>query len=181
MGAAIIALGIAVFLANVWVSLRRREPAGDDPWLGHTLEWATTSPPPPLNFEAPLPPIRSYAPLLDLRQEVEDRSATRGGGAGMRGGAIPLLAWGALLVVLMAINWIWTGDAIQVGTFGFARGAWSGEAPLALTWPAAARRCGAGPPAPDASRRRSRAPASAPCWSAVAVARSCSGWPSAAS
>jgi hypothetical protein len=38
----------------------------------------------------------------------------------MRGGAIPLLAWGALLVVLMTINWIWTGDAIQVGTFAFA-------------------------------------------------------------
>jgi hypothetical protein len=38
----------------------------------------------------------------------------------VRGGAIPLLAWGALLVVLGAINWIWTGSAIQVGTFGFA-------------------------------------------------------------
>jgi cbb3-type cytochrome oxidase subunit 3 len=38
----------------------------------------------------------------------------------MRGGSIPLLAWGALLAVLMAICWIWTGDAIQVGTFGFA-------------------------------------------------------------
>jgi hypothetical protein len=38
----------------------------------------------------------------------------------MRGGAIPLLAWGTLLAVLMAINWIWTGDAIQVGSFGFA-------------------------------------------------------------
>jgi hypothetical protein len=38
----------------------------------------------------------------------------------MRGGAIPLLAWGLLLFVLGAINWAWTGDAIQVGTFGFA-------------------------------------------------------------
>ena len=38
----------------------------------------------------------------------------------MRGGAIPLLCWGTLLVVLMALNWIWTGDAIQVGTFAFA-------------------------------------------------------------
>lgn len=38
----------------------------------------------------------------------------------MRGGAIPLLVWGSLLVVLGAINWIWTGAAIQVGTFGFA-------------------------------------------------------------
>jgi hypothetical protein len=38
----------------------------------------------------------------------------------MRGGAIPVLAWGALLTVLGALNWIWTGSAIQVGTFGFA-------------------------------------------------------------
>ncbi len=38
----------------------------------------------------------------------------------MRGGAIPLLAWGMLLAILGAINWIWTGDAIQVGTFAFA-------------------------------------------------------------
>jgi cytochrome c oxidase subunit 1 len=73
IGAGIIAIGVITFLVNVWVSLRAREPAGDDPWLGHTLEWATSSPPPPLNFERPLPPIRSYAPLLDLRQETEDR------------------------------------------------------------------------------------------------------------
>jgi cytochrome c oxidase subunit 1 len=73
IGAGIIALGVAVFLANLWVSLRRRVPAGDDPWQGQTLEWATTSPPPPHNFELPLPPIRSYAPLLDLRHEAEDR------------------------------------------------------------------------------------------------------------
>jgi Na+/H+-translocating membrane pyrophosphatase len=38
----------------------------------------------------------------------------------MRGGALPLLAWATLLVVLLAINWIWTGDAIQIGTFAFA-------------------------------------------------------------
>lgn len=38
----------------------------------------------------------------------------------MRGGAIPLLAWATLLIVLLIINWIWTGDAIQVGAFAFA-------------------------------------------------------------
>jgi hypothetical protein len=38
----------------------------------------------------------------------------------VRGGAIPLLAWGTLLAVLGAINWIWTGDTIQLGTFAFA-------------------------------------------------------------
>ena len=74
IGAGIIALGVLTFIVNVWISLRVREPAGDDPWLGHTLEWATTSPPPPFNFTRPLPPIRSYAPLLDLREEAVDRA-----------------------------------------------------------------------------------------------------------
>jgi cytochrome c oxidase subunit 1 len=73
IGAGVIALGVLVFLVNVVVSLRRRVLAGDDPWLGQTLEWATSSPPPRFNFERSLPPIRSYAPLLDLRHEAEDR------------------------------------------------------------------------------------------------------------
>ncbi len=38
----------------------------------------------------------------------------------MRGGAIPVLAWGLILAVMMALNWVWTGDAIQIGTFAFA-------------------------------------------------------------
>jgi cytochrome c oxidase subunit 1 len=68
-GSYLIALSVALFLFNVWISLRRRVPAGDDPWLGQTLEWATTSPPPRHNFAA-LPPIRTYAPLLDLREQA---------------------------------------------------------------------------------------------------------------
>ena len=75
IGAGIIAVAVAVFLLNVWVSLREREPAGPDPWLGHTLEWATSSPPPRHNFDRPIPPITSYAPLLDLRE----RAAEQGG------------------------------------------------------------------------------------------------------
>ncbi len=73
VGAAIIALGILVFLINVAVSLRTRVPAGEDPWQGHTLEWATGSPPPEYNFTGPLPVITSYAPLLDLRHRAQDR------------------------------------------------------------------------------------------------------------
>ncbi len=38
----------------------------------------------------------------------------------MRGGAIPLLVWGAVLAVLLALNWVWTGDLIQVASFAFA-------------------------------------------------------------
>jgi heme/copper-type cytochrome/quinol oxidase subunit 1 len=39
---------------------------GDDPWDGHTLEWATTSPPPIGHF-AGLPEITSEAPVYDAR------------------------------------------------------------------------------------------------------------------
>jgi cytochrome c oxidase subunit 1 len=68
-GAAVLAVAMVVFSINVLVSLRRRRPSGDDPWQGQTLEWATTSPPPRFNYLS-VPPIASYAPLLDLRQAV---------------------------------------------------------------------------------------------------------------
>ncbi len=70
IGAGVIAIAICVFIANLFVSLRDREEAGDDPWQGQSLEWWTTSPPPRHNF-ASLPPIRSYAPLLDLREKEQ--------------------------------------------------------------------------------------------------------------
>jgi len=54
----------------VVLALRSGRPAGDDPWGGHTLEWATTSPPPPHNFEGPLPPIRSNRPVFDERHGI---------------------------------------------------------------------------------------------------------------
>jgi cytochrome c oxidase subunit 1 len=66
IGAFTIALGTLVFLWNLRVSSRTPVPAGNDPWEGHTLEWWTTSPPPPHNFDS-LPPVRSYTPLYDRR------------------------------------------------------------------------------------------------------------------
>ncbi|HWC28351.1 MAG TPA: cbb3-type cytochrome c oxidase subunit I [Solirubrobacteraceae bacterium] len=70
VGAYVILLGMAIFVVNVLRSLRVGRPAGNDPWMGHTLEWSTTSPPPPHNFDA-VPPVRSYAPLMDLRESGE--------------------------------------------------------------------------------------------------------------
>jgi cytochrome c oxidase subunit 1 len=64
VGAYITALGFLVFIWNMWVSWRRPVPAGDNPWDGHTLEWATSSPPPSHNFHS-LPPIRSQRPVWD--------------------------------------------------------------------------------------------------------------------
>ncbi len=65
-GAFLLGASTFPFLWNVWRTLRGRgELAGDDPWEGHTLEWAATSPPHPHNFEHPLPPVRSNRPVWD--------------------------------------------------------------------------------------------------------------------
>jgi len=66
IGSFILALGVLVFIWNVIRTLRRGEPAGNDPWDGQTLEWATTSPPPERNFDS-LPPIRSERPFFDQK------------------------------------------------------------------------------------------------------------------
>jgi len=52
-GAALIFLGISCFIVQIIVSIRRRAQLRDvtgDPWDGRTLEWSTSSPPPPYNF-----------------------------------------------------------------------------------------------------------------------------------
>jgi cytochrome c oxidase subunit 1 len=68
-GAVLLAASVLVFGANVvWsVLLGRGREAGDDPWKGNSLEWATSSPPPHHNFTS-LPPIRSERPVFDARQ-----------------------------------------------------------------------------------------------------------------
>ena len=50
IGAVIIVAGMAVFAVNLFVSLKRGAIAGANPWGADTLEWATSSPPPPYNF-----------------------------------------------------------------------------------------------------------------------------------
>ena len=69
------ALAFAGLAVKSW---RSGELAGEDPWGGQTLEWATTSPPPVDNF-ATTPTVMSPEPLLDL--EAEPDFADQGSGS----------------------------------------------------------------------------------------------------
>ncbi len=69
IGGFTIAASLLPFLWNVFITFRSGEPAGDDPWEGNTLEWATSSPPPPYNFDH-LPEIRSERPVFDARHRA---------------------------------------------------------------------------------------------------------------
>jgi cytochrome c oxidase subunit 1 len=71
-GSLLVAAGVLAFVWNViWnVLMGHGREAGDDPWGGNSLEWATSSPPPHHNFAA-LPPIRSERPVWDARHAEE--------------------------------------------------------------------------------------------------------------
>ncbi len=64
IGSYVIALSVLVWIVNVLWSLRNGRRSGGDPWKGDTLEWATTSPPPPYNFDV-VPVVHSARPLKE--------------------------------------------------------------------------------------------------------------------
>ncbi len=96
-GAYLLFLSVFVMLVAFGESwLKRKErPAGDNPWDAHTLEWATSSPPPHHNFYW-IPPVRSERPVWDHNhpdhptvkehaREVRELVGV-GAGTGARGG-----------------------------------------------------------------------------------------------
>lgn len=71
-GIIIMMAAAACQVVQVVVSIRRREELRDatgDPWDGRSLEWATTSPPPPFNF-AVLPNVRGAEAYWDMKQRA---------------------------------------------------------------------------------------------------------------
>ena len=73
IGAFVFALGVLIFLVDFVYSVRRGPVAGDNPWDAPTLEWSTSSPPPPYNF-AVAPRIASRHPLWEERLSGKMRS-----------------------------------------------------------------------------------------------------------
>ena len=71
-GALLILAGIALQVAQLVVSIRRRHALQDetgDPWNGRSLEWATSSPPPAFNF-AVLPEVFSEDAYWGMKERA---------------------------------------------------------------------------------------------------------------
>jgi cytochrome c oxidase subunit I len=73
IGSYVMAVGVLLIVVAVWRGRKGRR-AGNDPWLADTLEWYTTSPPPPHNFDT-VPYVTSARPLHDLRRRLKEQRA----------------------------------------------------------------------------------------------------------
>jgi cytochrome o ubiquinol oxidase subunit 1 len=70
-GAAVIMIGILFQMIQLFVSIRERHANRDltgDPWDGHTLEWATSSPPAVYNF-AETPVVHDIDAFRDMKEK----------------------------------------------------------------------------------------------------------------
>jgi len=71
IGAFTIALGVLLFVINWFMSLKSGEAVGNDAWGGATLEWATSSPPPPHNFNK-IPAVHGLNPLWEGNKHIQE-------------------------------------------------------------------------------------------------------------
>ena len=115
IGAFLFAASIILFLFNVATSLRGGRAAGDNPWDAASLEWKTSSPPPPYNFDH-IPVVESRTPLWDearpvipgLRTEVRELLVTTAIDAmpDVRDASPSPTGWPFIAAILLTIGFI---------------------------------------------------------------------------
>ena len=125
IGAVVILVGILGFVMSIVMGIVKRDRLRDttgDPWDGRTLEWSTTSPPPPYNF--------AFTPVvhdLDAWQDMKSRGFERPS-AGFRPihmphntGAGVILSAISLVLGFAMVWYIWWLAAISfVALIGYA-------------------------------------------------------------
>ena len=69
LGAIVVLMALVCMAAQLYVSIRTRDSrrVSGDPWNGRTLEWATSSPPPPYNF-AVLPRVTTIDAFWEMKR-----------------------------------------------------------------------------------------------------------------
>ncbi len=125
LGALLIACGIGAFLVQIGVSIWKRDQLRDttgDPWNGRTLEWATSSPPPPYNF-AFTPIVHGVDAWWDMKKNgyVRPVEGFRQIHMPKNTGAGVIIAGFSTVLALALIWWIWWLAALCfVGAIGSA-------------------------------------------------------------
>jgi cytochrome c oxidase subunit 1 len=74
VGSYLLAIGIFLFLVNVWHTTRKGAAAPLDPWDARSLEWLTTSPPKVHNFDV-IPQVHALDEFFHLKYEEVDTDA----------------------------------------------------------------------------------------------------------
>lgn len=107
LGGIVIAIGVALQLAQILASFIQKNRVSGDPWDGRTLEWATPSPPQSYNFTV-IPEVSARDAYQQMKQqglpkpEYEDIEVPKNTASG-----IYISAWGTLACFGFVWNIIW--------------------------------------------------------------------------